>query len=186
METSSPSGAAAPVDTRHQRRLLPIIDAHFQWKYTLIVTIVGVGSTAVLSAFLYTAHMANTRLLDLAGDAQMQEQVAQGDKVFLLYLLIGALAQGVVLAIWGLIVTHRISGPVYMAARYLGVIVKGQYPDVRPLRKHDELQGFFKTLAEAVQAMRQRDREALTEKSGCWPVRAARLRVKILRCCGRR
>ena len=42
-----------------------------------------------------------------------------------------ALAAAVGLAVWGLIVTHRISGPLYIVARYLGVLGSGRYPDMR-------------------------------------------------------
>lgn len=148
---------------RRRRRWFPIVDAHFQWKYTLIVTILGVGCTAVMGTFLYGAHRDNTRLLDLTGDPRLQEQVMRGDEVFLVYLLGFVLFLGIVLAGWGLIVTHRISGPVQLAARYLSVIAQGQYPDVRPLRKRDELQDFFKTLIDAVHSLRHRDLNALKE-----------------------
>ncbi len=63
----------------------------------------------------------------------------------------------VVLCIWGLIVTHRISGPLFIVARYLDILAGGQYPDVRPLRKRDELQEFFSAFEEAVSALRNRD-----------------------------
>src|SRR5690606_10858206 len=65
--------------------------------------------------------------------------------------------------IWGLIVTHRISGPLYIVARYLDVMAEGQYPDVRPLRKRDELQELFASFAEAVNSMRSRDVDNLRQ-----------------------
>jgi nitrogen fixation/metabolism regulation signal transduction histidine kinase len=78
-------------------------------------------------------------------------------------LVVGILAMAIVLAIWGLIVTHRISGPLFIVARYLDVMADGQYPDVRPLRKRDELQAFFSSFEEAVSGMRNRDIELLRE-----------------------
>jgi hypothetical protein len=155
------SSAAEPGHRR--RRMLPIVDVRFQWKYTLLITALGVGLTAVMGSFLYKAHLDNTNLLDLSENRLLQEQVVRGDRIFLLYLIALVIVMGLGLAFWGLVVTHRISGPLYIVARYLGVLADGQYPDMRPLRKHDELQDFFQAFEEAVNAMRNRDLDALRD-----------------------
>lgn len=148
-------------ENRRRRRVIPIIDARFQWKYTLLIVALGVGVSFVMGAFLYRTYLENTRLLEL--DERLHDQVAMGDQIFLLYMIMGVVLMAVVLGIWGLIVTHRISGPLYLVARYLDVLAEGQYPDVRPLRKRDELQEFFATFEEAVSAMRSRDTKNLRE-----------------------
>ncbi len=160
METAQ-TAHAAPDSSRRRRRVIPIIDSRFQWKYTLLITALGVGVTAIMGGLLYKAHQDNTRLLKL--DPNLLEQVTRGDQIFLLYLIITVIAMAVVLSVWGLIVTHRISGPLYLVARYLDVLADGQYPDVRPLRKRDELQEFFAAFEEAVNAMRNRDADALRD-----------------------
>ncbi len=147
--------------SRRRRRVIPIVDARFQWKYTLLVVALGVGVTFVMGGLLYRAHMDNTRLLDL--DQRLQEQVIRGDQIFLLYLVVGIISMAIVLGIWGLIITHRISGPLFIVARYLDVLADRQYPDVRPLRKRDELQAFFGAFEDSVNAMRSRDIEYLEE-----------------------
>ncbi|MBI5511510.1 MAG: hypothetical protein HY903_22365 [Deltaproteobacteria bacterium] len=144
-------------DARPRRRVIPIVDARFQWKYTLLIMALGVGLTAIMGGFLYKAHVDNTRLLDLAGNQLLQAEVMRGDQIFLLYLIVLVILMGVGLGFWGLIVTHRVSGPLYVVARHLAAIASGRYPDVRPLRKRDELQEFFSTFEEAVNAMRNRD-----------------------------
>jgi hypothetical protein len=147
----------AQISSRKRRRVLPVVDVRFQWKYTLIVTAAGVGLATVMSAFLYRAHMDNTNLLDLSENRLLQEQVVRGDRIFLLYLIALVVVMGLILCFWGLVVTHRISGPLYIVARYLGVLAEGQYPDMRSLRKNDELHDFFAAFEEAVTAMRNRD-----------------------------
>lgn len=146
--------------SQRKRRLIPVIDARFQWKYTLLVTALGVSVTALLGGALYRQHISNTELLVL--DAAMREQVMQGDQIFLLSLLLGILVLGVVLTTWGLVVTHRISGPLYLVANYLEDLAQGTYPDLRPLRKGDELQNFFSIFSSALNTMKQND-EALLE-----------------------
>ena len=150
-------------DGRPRRRIIPIVDARFQWKYTLLIMALGVGLTAIMGGFLYKAHVDNTRLLDLAGNQLLQAEVMRGDQIFLLYLIVLVILMGVGLGFWGLIVTHRVSGPLYVVARYLTAIATGHYPDVRPLRKRDELHEFFAAFEEAVNAMRNRDIMMLRE-----------------------
>lgn len=169
MQSSQAGGIPAPLAapsneaeySRRKRRLVPIVDAKFQWKYTLLIAALGVGVTAVMGGFLYHAHVSNTRVLELA-DESLRLEVARNDQVFLLYLVLLVIGMAAILAIWGLIVTHRISGPLYLVARHLGVLGGGQYPDLRPLRKRDELQEFFTTFEEAVNAMKGRDQQLLT------------------------
>jgi hypothetical protein len=151
---------------RPRRRVIPIIDARFQWKYTLLIMALGVGLTAIMGGFLYKAHIDNTHLLDLAGNQQLQAEVMRGDQIFLLYLIVLVVVMGVGLGVWGLIVTHRISGPLYIVVRYLGALASGRYPDMRPLRKRDELHDFFAAFEEAVNAMRNRDIMALRDIDG--------------------
>ncbi len=150
---------------RKRRRMVPIVDARFQLKYTALITGLGIGVMAVMGYFLYHQHRNNTRLLDL--DDHLREQVIRGDQIFLLSLFVGVLIMGIVLVLWGLIVTHRISGPLYLVARYLDDIANGSYPDVRPLRRHDELQEFFGAFEEAVSALKERDRELMATLDGC-------------------
>ena len=157
MATLRPAEMTAAAGERPRRRLVPIIDAGFQWKYTLLIVSLGVGTASIMGGLLYHAHQANTRLLDLGGDTRLQEQVASADQWFLYYLVASILFMTLSLTLGGLVVTHRISGPTYLVARYCDVLARGHYPDVRPLRKHDELQKFFGAFCGAVHSMRDRD-----------------------------
>jgi hypothetical protein len=146
---------------RRRRRAIPIVDARFQWKYTLVITALGAGVTAIMGAFLYRAHRENTRILDFAGNAELQRQVGHGDRMFLLYLLALVGLMAIALALWGLLVTHRISGPIHLIASYLRELATGRYPDPRPLRKRDELREFFSAFEDAINALKARDAAAL-------------------------
>lgn len=148
---------------RQRRRAIPIVDVRFQWKYTILVTAFGVGITALMGAFLYRAHVSNTRLLELTDNRMLQQEVIRGDQIFLLYLAVLVVAMGGSLMLWGLVITHRISGPLYIVARYLRMLGTGRYPDMRPLRKRDELQEFFGVFEEAVTALRNRDADSLRD-----------------------
>lgn len=161
MDTSHSAQLEGVSSGRRKRRTIPIVDARFQWKYTLIITALGAGITAIMGAFLFRAHNDNTRLLDLDQNPQLTEQVVHGDQIFLLYLIVLVVVMGLALAFWGLVVTHRVSGPLYVIARYFAELADGRYPDLRPLRKHDELQEFFGSFEDAVTGLRSRDEATL-------------------------
>ena len=148
---------------RLRRRLVPVVDPRFQWKYTMIVSGLGVSLTVIMGFFLYRAHQANTRLLDLGGNQFLAEQVERGDQVFMMWLAGLVITMALMLTVWGLIVTHRISGPLFLVGRYLRTLADGRHPDMRPLRKRDELQNFFQTFAETLARLRQRDEALLKD-----------------------
>lgn len=159
METapSSPANSIESMQERRRRRTVAIVDPRFQWKYTLIITAFGVAITAIMGGLLYRAHLANTLLLDLSGNAELQHQVMLGDQIFLLYIIALVVVMAVALTVWGLVVTNRISGPLYILGRYLDEIANGHYPDMRPLRRQDELHNFFASFEAAISTLRERD-----------------------------
>lgn len=159
--SSAQTAVAETSENRRRRRLIPVVDPRFQWKYTLIITGIGVGIVAVMGWFLYSAHRNNTRLLDLAADPALQQEVLRNDQIFLIALLVAAVFMAVALGFWGLVVTHRISGPLYIVARHLNAMSEGRFPDLRPLRKSDELRDFFAAFEDAISTMRRRDEQAL-------------------------
>ena len=52
MTTQRLDRVIAATEGRRRRRLLPIVDARFQWKYTLIVTLLGAGTAAIMGGLL--------------------------------------------------------------------------------------------------------------------------------------
>ncbi|MDP7038909.1 MAG: hypothetical protein QGI45_07115 [Myxococcota bacterium] len=152
---------------RKKRRMFPVVDARFQWKYTMMITAIGAGVATIMGLFLYQAHQENTKLLELSELVGLREQVSRGDRIFLLYLIIFVLVMATALMLGGLVVTHRISGPLYLVARYLGDMADGLHPDLRPLRKRDELQAFFSAFEDATTFLRKRDEELLNYVEEC-------------------
>lgn len=156
MEVPSPE-VVAGATRRHKRRVIPVVDSRFQWKYTLVVTVLVLGIIALMGSFLYQAHLEHSQLLALEAHPELLEKITQGDRIFLLYLVLMAAAIGVAVMMWGLIVTHRISGPLFVLRRHLNILAAGRYPEIRGLRKSDELEHFYVAFQDAITAMRERD-----------------------------
>lgn len=164
METteSKAHGAEAQQDGKPEfRRKTYIVDPRFQWKYTTIIVLLGAGVAALMGAFLYRAYAENTRILDI--DPRYAAEMGRADQIFLLYLIALVVVMAVALGFWGIIVTHRISGPLYILSRYLGVLADGKFPDLRPLRRKDELHDFFNAFADAIAALKAREKSELRE-----------------------
>jgi nitrogen fixation/metabolism regulation signal transduction histidine kinase len=99
--------------------------------------------------------------------AQLQAQAdeLQQRRLQVGLVLIGGLAL-LVAALWfaGIVVTHKVAGPIYKMKRQLRALEKGSLQVPMPLRKGDELKEFFDTFNDTVRALRtrqQRDLERL-------------------------
>ena len=138
---------SSPVTAFFRRKYL--IDTKFQLRYTLTMLVVWTASAAVFGCALAAA------LIKTASDPTLTS-AAVG--VFLAgpsLLIFGALFS------FGILLTHRISGPVYVMTRIVDELARGELPAPRALRKRDELQGFFRRLGEAIEYLRSKEqREA--------------------------
>ena len=168
-------GAPAPVGaTAHHRRTY-LVDRGFQLRYALLLAGAGAALALLCGLWLHQAHLQATELLPLDREARLLADRADGE---LLGALMGITAlMALALGVLGVIITHRVAGPVLVLGRYLQAFAAGRYPRVRALRRGDELQRLFGVFAEGVEALRARElahADLLEEAS-------ARMRAALLR-----
>jgi nitrogen fixation/metabolism regulation signal transduction histidine kinase len=73
------------------------------------------------------------------------------------FILVGALVLLVVLlAGAGILVTHKVAGPIYKMKRQIRALGKGSLQIPAPLRRGDELVDFFDTFNATVRSLRER------------------------------
>jgi len=154
-----------------------LVDRRFQLKYTTILVVIGAAVSLLFGAMMYQAHVEATQLAQLPDNFQ---RVVTAQARTLLWLVIATSGvMAIALGLVGVLVTHRIAGPIYVFTRYLQILGEGRYPRFRPLRRRDELQNFYEVFHSAVSAMRERDRsegqalkemaEALDQAAGTSP-----------------
>lgn len=68
--------------------------------------------------------------------------------------LLGVLV--IVLGIVGIVITHKVAGPIYKMTLYMQKLRKGSLVEPAPLRQGDDLVEFFEELRAAVRALRER------------------------------
>lgn len=146
----APAGGAA-----HHRRTY-LVDPGFQLRYAALLAGAGAVLALLCGLWLHQAHLQATELLPL--DAEARALVERSDRDLLLALLGITTLMAAALGVLGVLITHRVAGPVLVLGRYLQAFAAGRYPRVRALRRGDELQRLFGAFADGVEALRARER----------------------------
>ena len=148
--------AAAEEPTAEPFRRHYLLDRGFQLKYALVMAVAGLAVAAIFGLWVHQAHAQATALL--APDAETRILLERSDRVLLGVLAGIALLLALALGLLGVVITHRVAGPVFVMGHYLKVISEGRFPKMRTLRRSDELRTFFQTFLEAVEVLKRRER----------------------------
>ena len=151
MNHSAINRTASAEKREWKRRRTYIVDPAFQWKYALMVGVTVFLLSALMSFVLYgTLHrQARMRVMHpetyVAGIASV---------IFFTGLAFSVLTAGSV-AVWSILMTHRMCGPLMVMGRVLTELGDGRLPKMRPLREKDEFKDFFNILARAVDTLKE-------------------------------
>lgn len=149
---SEGSVAAGPPIAPRRRYL---VDRGFQVKYALLMALAGLVVAAIFGVWLHQAHVQATALL--TPDPETRALVERSDRLLLGAFVAIALLLATALGLLGVVITHRVAGPVFVMGHYLRVLSEGRFPRMRTLRRSDELKSFFRDFIEAVDAMKVRE-----------------------------
>lgn len=145
--------APAAKSEGHRRRYL--VDRGFQLKYAILMALAGLVVACVFGLWLHQAHAQATSLL--APDPETRALVERSDRLLLAAFAAIALLLAAALGLLGVVVTHRVAGPVFVMGHYLQVLAQGRFPRMRTLRRSDELKAFFHIFIDAVDGMKVRE-----------------------------
>jgi hypothetical protein len=127
-----------------------LLDRSFQLRYSFLLATLGAAAIALFGALAYQVH---TSSLPAGAGAE----VSSAGQTLLWLTVLGAVGTAAVLGLFGLLLTHRVAGPVHVMGLYMAALAAGRYPRLRPLRKRDELRSFFERFREAVDRIRSRE-----------------------------
>ncbi len=142
-----------PSSTAPRRRFL--VDRGFQLKYALFMAGAGLLVAAIFGFWLHQAHAQAIALL--RPDDRTRALIEQSDRLLLAAFAGIAVLLGAALGLLGVVITHRVAGPVFVMGHYLTVLSQGRFPRMRTLRRSDELKNFFRVFIDAVEAMKKRE-----------------------------
>jgi hypothetical protein len=149
-----PAAADTPPAEPFRRHYL--LDRGFQLKYALVMAVAGLAVAAIFGLWVHQAHAQATALL--APDAETRALLDRSDRMLLGVLGGIAALLAAALGLLGVVITHRVAGPVFVMGHYLRVISEGRFPRMRTLRSSDELRPFFRTFIDAVENLKRRER----------------------------
>ena len=150
MSEASFAPTATPVTRRRY-----LVDRGFQLKYALLMAVAGLLVAAVFGVWLHQAHAQATALL--APDPDARALVERSDRLLLGAFAAIAVLLAAALGLLGVVITHRVAGPVFVMGHYLRILAEGRFPRMRTLRRSDELKTFFSTFIDAVDLMKVRE-----------------------------
>jgi hypothetical protein len=167
-----PAGAGAGI---HARRVY-LVDRGFQLKYALLMAGAGALVAIIFGLWLHQAH---AQAIEIAGlDPALREELARGDRQLLVAFAGIAALLALALGLLGVVMTHRVAGPVSVMGHYVSVLARGAFPRMRTLRKTDELRSFFQVFIDAVEQLRGRERRHVELLEGT----VARMKAALPRC----
>jgi hypothetical protein len=169
--------AVAPAEAPRRRFLL---DRGFQLKYALVMAGAGLLVAVVFGLWIHQVHAQAIALL--SPDAETRALIARSDTLLLAAFAGIALLLAAALGLLGVVITHRVAGPMFVMGHYLSVLAQGRFPRMRTLRRSDELKSFFRVFIDAVESMKKREaRHVAALEDALARVRAAAVRVPELR-----
>src|SRR6476620_5750116 len=139
-----------------------LLNLRYQLKYTL--TIVGISLVltgglgwVVMSKAHEASRVVQVRAMDPTDELaqQLAAQFAHNDKVMMAVLLVFGLLLMLVLTAYGIVITHKVAGPLYKVSMHLDKLRDGKLSQVWPLRKGDELVDFVEHFKAAHDALRE-------------------------------
>ncbi len=150
---------------KSQRRMKNyLLDLRYQLKFTLTMVGMAAALTSALGAFILheareASRVVSVRALDPDDTLakQLSEQMEHNDHM-LVFVLIGfGLLLSVLLTFYGIVLTHKVAGPLFKVTLYLDKIRDGKLGQVYALRKGDELVEFFDHFKAAHDALRKQE-----------------------------
>jgi nitrate/nitrite-specific signal transduction histidine kinase len=164
-ETAQAAAAPPKGQGRPYQRSLKnyLLNRGLQLRFTLIIvaisaTLTGGLGWVVMSKAHEASRVVHVRAMDPTDELaqQLEAQFAHNDKVMLAVLIAFGLLLSVVLSAYGIVLTHKIAGPLHKVTLYLDKMRDGKLGQVYNLRKGDELVEFFEHFKAAHDALRTR------------------------------
>jgi nitrogen fixation/metabolism regulation signal transduction histidine kinase len=147
----------------HRRQLRNyLLDRKYQLRYTLIMVVISSLLTAGLGYFWYqqmreTSRSVEVRDMGMSEEValQIREQMANQDRMRLLVLVGFGVLVAFAMAGYGIVLTHKVAGPLFKMSRYMHDVKEGKLGQVYDLRRGDHLVDFFDGFKQMHTALRK-------------------------------
>lgn len=86
-------------------------------------------------------------------------RIMQNNRIMIAFIITMTVVQTVILFIFAVRLTHKISGPIYVMTQHLRMIKNGETPYWRPLRNNDQFKDFYREMREAFEYINGAERD---------------------------
>ncbi|HJZ83617.1 MAG TPA: hypothetical protein VKN99_00400 [Polyangia bacterium] len=158
-----------------KRQLRNFLLDRMQLRYTAVIVLVSALLTLGLGYWVVkktheASETVKVTLLEKADDPATLEQIKSsfetGDRIILLALVAFGVVLCVTLTLYGIVITHKVAGPLYKISNYFASVRDGRLGPVYNLRRGDQLQEFFEHFKEMHGALRTRTQAEVAELAG--------------------
>lgn len=162
-----PPRVGGPASTG-KRQLRNILLDRLQLRYTAIIVLVSAVLTSGLGYWVIdktheVSEPVKVTLLEKVDDpvtlSEIKASFEAGDRSIVLALVGFGILLCVLLTGYGIVITHKVAGPLYKISTYFASIRDGRLGPVYNLRKGDQLQEFFEHFKDMHTALRKRTEE---------------------------
>lgn len=169
------SNTTAVAESPPRRKLRNfLLNPRFQLKYTLAVVAVTAFASGVLGYFAYNYSAAQTEQLTMSmamnnpsladEDAAYFENLAAAEDRKVAISILGGIGMMIILlGITGIVITHRMAGPIYKMKRLIREVAGGDLSIKPGLRKGDEFQDLSDVFSQMVLALREQQADEIAE-----------------------
>jgi len=164
--TSEVKAAAAPQHKRHLKNYL--LDKSYQLRYTAVIVLISAALTAGLGWLVVSKAREATRtiepglaLLDDDTAARVKADLRSSDRNIMLAIAGFGVVFCVAMMGYGIVITHKVAGPLFKLSTYLNHIRDGKLDKVYNLRRGDQLHAFFSVFKEMHAALVKRTKDEI-------------------------
>lgn len=133
------------------RRRLRVIKPRSQWRLIGIAVSAVFAVSAVVTALNFGAFYYHARSIAIGSESAVSATV-----MLIVQACLAAIAPAAAVAIFTLLITHRIFGPVAVMEHMVSEFAQGKFPKRRSLRKKDELRTLHALICDAVDHYEER------------------------------
>jgi hypothetical protein len=171
-DTVAPAPTPAPPGPPFvpKRLLRNFLLDRMQLRYTAIIVLIGACLIGGLGAVVYSKAHEATEAAIVTVQGSVEDGRVRGDLIGwfrdsdrkLIWTLSGfGVALCVLLAGYGIVITHKVAGPIYKMTNYFNAIRDGRLGPVHNLRKGDQLVEFYEAFRQMHDRLRERTKEEI-------------------------
>ena len=166
MTSEAKATAAPPQHKRHLKNFL--LDKSYQLRYTAVIVLISAALTTGLGFLVVSKAREATRtiepglaLLDEETAGRVKEDLRASDRNIMLAIAGFGVVFCVAMMGYGIVITHKVAGPLFKLSTYLNHIRDGKIGKVYDLRKGDQLHAFFSVFKEMHTALVKRTQDEI-------------------------